>query len=133
MTDNINIGLKGHIIITSSSGEILFEEHNEIESSAITIVARCLTQLDFSKAVDKIRASGNFTAYEREVTKVDYNAGENSVKFTAVFFEEDFDGIVTKLELRCGTLNLNFAKKEGLNLAKDNNSRIQVDWKIYVS
>ena len=134
MNDKLNIGLNGHIkVISSKDNSILFEEHNQIESTALEIITRCLSQVDFNKSVDKIKAYGNFTAIEREIFFVQYNPAENSMLFRATFFEFDFDGTIDKLELRCSALNKMFASKDNLSILKDSQSRVQVDWKISVT
>ena len=134
MRELFNIGLNGHIKITSSKdNKILFDEHNQIESSALEIITRCLSQVDFSKSIDIIKAYGNFTAIEREVFFVEYNQSENSMLFRATFFEFDFDGTIDKIELRSSAINKIFASKESLSILKDGQSRLQVDWKIFVT
>lgn len=134
MTEKFNLSINGHIkIISSKDNKILFEQHNQIESDALEIITRCMSQVDFNKSVDKIKAYGNFLSTEREVFFVNYTPSTNTMLFRATFMEFDFDGTIDKLELRCSALNKIFASKDSLSILKDSQSRVQVDWKISVT
>ena len=133
MNDKLKISLRGNLKILSSNQEILFDEHNQIESSALEIITRCLSQVDYIKSLDKITAIGNFGKVDREITFVEYNPIYNSMLFRAIFYEFDFNGQVDKMELVCSTFNKVFASKNNLSISKDDQSRIQVDWTIFVT
>lgn len=134
MTEKFNLSINGHIkIISSKDNKILFEQHNQIESDALEIITRCMSQVDFNKSVDKIKAYGNFLSTEREVFFVNYTPSTNTMLFRATFMEFDFDGTIDKLELRSSALNKVFAMKEGLSILKDAQSRVQIDWSITVT
>lgn len=132
--EEFKIGIQGHVKITSSNGnQILLDEHNEINSSALEIITRCLSQVDFPKALNKIKAIGNFGEIEREIFFVQYNPKNNTMLFRATFLEFDFDGTITKLELRSSALKKTFASKPNINIFKDGQSRAQIDWVIQVT
>ena len=134
MTEKFNLSINGHIkIISSKDNKILFEQHNQIESDALEIITRCMSQVDFNKSIDKIKAYGNFLSTEREVFFVNYTPSTNTMLFRATFMEFDFDGTIDKLELRSSALNKVFAMKEGLSILKDAQSRVQIDWSITVT
>lgn len=134
MADNFNLSINGHIkILSLDSGNILFEQHNKIGSDALEIITRCMTQVDFSKSVDKIKAYGDFQAIEGDISFVNYIPSTNTLLFRTIFMEFDFDGTIDRLELRSSALNKVFAMKEGLNILKDSKTRIQIDWGITVT
>lgn len=132
MNDNFKIGLAGFINITSNNKNI-FSSYNEIKPAALEIITRCLSQTDLSKSLDKIKVSGDFGEFDREITFVEYNPLENSMKFRAFFYESDFDGTITKMELLCTALSKVFSSKDNISLTKDGQTRIQIDWKIFVT
>ena len=132
MNDNFKIGLAGYINITSNNKNI-FSSYNEIKPTALEIITRCLSQTDLSKSLDKIKVSGDFGEFDREITFVEYNPLENSMKFRAFFYESDFDGTITKMELLCTALSKVFSSKDNISLTKDGQTRIQIDWKIFVT
>jgi hypothetical protein len=133
MKDNIKMGLKGRITITDQKNVALFDDNNQIEPSALEIITRCLTQRDFSKSINKIKAYGDFGESEANISHTEYLPGESAILLRAVFLETDFNGTVTDLELRCSALDLIFASKHDLNITKDGSARVQVDWKIFVT
>ena len=45
----------------------------------------------------------------------------------------DFDGTITKMELLCTALSKVFSSKDNISLTKDGQTRIQIDWKIFVT
>ena len=132
MNDNFKIGLAGFINITSNNKNI-FSSYNEIKPTALEIITRCLSQTDLSKSLDKIKVSGDFGEFDREITFVEYNPLENSMKFRAFFYESEFDGTITKMELLCTALSKVFSSKDNISLTKDGQTRIQIDWKIFVT
>ena len=132
MNDNFKIGLAGFINITSNNKNI-FSSYNEIKPAALEIITRCLSQTDLSKSLDKIKVSGDFGEFDSEITFVEYNPLENSMKFRAFFYESDFDGTITKMELLCTALSKVFSSKDNISLTKDGQTRIQIDWKIFVT
>ena len=132
MNDNFKIGLAGFINITSNNKNI-FSSYNEIKPAALEIITRCLSQTDLPKSLDKIKVSGDFGYFDREITFVEYNPLENSMKFRAFFYESDFDGTITKMELLCTALSKVFSSKDNISLTKDGQTRIQIDWKIFVT
>ena len=132
MNDNFKIGLAGYINITSNNKNI-FSSYNEIKPTALEIITRCLSQTDLSKSLDKIKVYGDFGEFYREITFVGYNPLENSMKFRAFFYESDFDGTITKMELLCTALSKVFSSKDNISLTKDGQTRIQIDWKIFVT
>lgn len=132
MNDNFKIGLAGFINITSNNKNI-FSSYNEIKPTALEIITRCLSQTDLSKSLDKIKVSGDFGEFDSEITFVEYNPLENSMKFRAFFYESDFDGTITKMELLCTALSKVFSSKDNISLTKDGQTRIQIDWKIFVT
>ena len=132
--EEFKIGIQGHVKITSSNeNQILLDEHNEISSSALEIITRCLSQVDFPKAINVIKAFGPFGEIEREIFFVSYNSRSNSMIFRATFLEFDFDGVINKLELRSTSLDKTFATKKNISIIKDGQSRVQIDWSIQVT
>ena len=133
MKSNYKIGLKGKIKIISSNNEILLHDNNQIDNSALEIITRCLSQKDFSKSVDIIKLNGDFGSVEREITFVEYNVLENSMLFRAYFYETDFNGTANRAELNCSALQKSFSVKDNISITKDGQTRIQIDWKIFVT
>jgi len=137
MKDNLKIGIEGNITITKivkKVKEIIFDDHNTLGPDAAEIIVRSLSQVDFAKAVDGIKVSGVFGSLTSTITSIVYNATENSMTFRALFYEFDFSGTVTDMELVSTTLsNKIMASKTALSISKDGGSRLQIDWKLTVT
>ena len=133
MKDNLKISLKGQIKITSNKQGVLYNSRNTIGEDALEIITRCLTQLDFIKSVNIVKASGDFGDFDASTTDVFYNASPNSIMFRAIFYENDFAGTIEDLKLMSTALpGKVMAFKTGLSIEKDNSERVQVDWRIYI-
>lgn len=135
MNNNIKIGLRGQIEISSvrrGHEEIIFKDNNQIEPDAIKIITRCLTQIDFSKSLDAMEASGDFPPTERSITSVQYPA-DNIIELTCIFEEPDFNGTVTDLKMKSSALGLIFSSKTGLSINKDDEMRLRVKWTITIN
>lgn len=121
-------------IKSSKDEEVLLKESNNITTDSLEIITRCLTQQDFSKAVDRIKLIGDFGQMESTVSFVQYDPSTNSITFRSVFPESTFTGMITGLELICSALNKKLAVKENLSIYKENaNLLLQVDWKIIIT
>lgn len=136
MNDNIKFRLQGKLEIASlnKNGEIdiLYENHNLIETDAIKIITRCLTQVDFNKSIDMMEAIGNFPTTSKVISSVTYPS-DNQIQFTCIFEENDFQGTVTDLKMKSSALELVFSSKAGLNITKDDEMRLRVKWQITIN
>lgn len=132
--DKIKIGIKGHISIIDGDNNLLLDQHNAIGPQAVQVITQCLTQLNFAKSVNGIRATGSFGTVTQNIFRTVYDPIANNITFRAVFYEEDFQGVITDLELISTALSgAILAEKKGLTISKDSSSRIQIDWTININ
>lgn len=133
MQSKLNLRFRGHIKATSNKLGILYNNSNTIGADALEIVTRCLGQLGNTQQVDTIIVDGNFGTSERTVIENSYNAVDNSITFSAIFYEGDFDGQISDMKLISESLGDKvMATKAGLSITKDGSSRLRIDWKINV-
>jgi len=123
--------IKGYVVITDlKSGKVLFEGSNTTTGDALEITARSLSNLNSAPAIDLIRAIGSGFSVDKAIATATYNSGENSMNFSAIFLEADFDGTVTEARLASSVLGLDFAIKTGLSVLKGAASQLSIAWKI---
>lgn len=136
MTDNLKIQLKGKLEVSilskNDKEEIILNDDNQIESGAIEILTRCLSQLNFSKSLDVMEAIGDFGAVEKFISIANFPA-ENQIQLTCIFEETDFNGTVTDLKMKSSSLGLVFSSKTGLSITKDDDMRLRVRWTITIN
>jgi len=132
MKENINIRLEGQVTIRNR-GKIIFRESNTITGNNLQILMMCLANVPLSPSIDVIVANGDFGSVDLSVFDSVYDTTEKSITFMATAFEESFQGTVTDLELKCSLLGLNLAVKTGVSYAKDDETRLQFDWKIKIT
>lgn len=133
-TDSIKLGIRGHILVTSNKEGVLYDHSNTISSGALPTIIQCLSQIGGNKSLDSIKAIGDFGSAQVAISNTHYNPGESSIEFTALFDENSFNGTVTTLKLMSVSLgDIEFAKKTGLSLLKDSQTRLQIKWKITIT
>lgn len=129
--NSLNVGIKGFVTILSNKDGKVLEEHNAIDViNAPEILLRSLTNLDFDKTINSIRVEGNFGIFDKPISSAEYNGTGQSITFSTIMEEGDFDGTINKLSLRSTALGLNLANKENLSILKDSQSRILITWRI---
>lgn len=134
MKDTLRIGLEGHVRVTSNKYGVVYDNSNTIGINALEILTRCMGQVDLEKSVDKIKVSGPFGEFTGDIIANNYISAENAMEFSAIFYENNFDGTVTELELQCSALgNKIMATRTGVSILKDAATRLRVDWKITVT
>lgn len=133
MKENIKLGIRGHIKATSNKDGLVFNDHNEISSGALETILKCMSQLNGEAKVDTIKALGTFGNKERDITFVQYNSNDNTMLFRTIFYEFDFDGTITSLELNSESLGTQLANRTSLSIFKDDSARLQIDWKIQIT
>lgn len=134
MDTNVKLKIQGQITITSIQNKIetdVIKINNQIETSAIEIITKCLTGIDYHKSLDRVIATGPGILATAPITAVTYPS-ENEIILTYIFEEESFQGEITKLALGSTVLNKDFSTKEGLNINKDSNMRLKINWKIKI-
>lgn len=132
MKESINVGIKGEVLV-KANGKKVYVNKNNIEPNADKILMRCLTQLDFPKSVDTIKVGGTFGEEESLITFAQFLTSENCILFKASFNNTAFRGTINTLKLCNSALNLNLATKGGLNIVKDSDIVIQIEWKIFIT
>lgn len=132
MEENIKVGMRGHLTI-KANGKKVYSNNNSIEPSAARILMRCLTQLDFPKAIDIIRVSGDFGERESLITFSQFLTDEECIVFKASFQSTAFTGTINTLLLGSSALNLDLAKKTDLAIVKESDIVIQIEWKIFIT
>lgn len=134
MNSKLNLNIRGNITISSNKSGLLYNNSNTIGPDELEIVARCLALLNTTGGVDNIQVSGDFgDPVLREIFEKEYDPVTNSVRFTTIFYETDFDGEITDLALKSLSFgDLILATKTGLSIIKDSTSRVRIDWKITI-
>lgn len=98
-----------------------------------TITVTSGTSIDEIKAsVDTIKARGGFGTFDGTITEKIYRPEDNSITFSTLYEEGDFNGEIKSLELR-HTGGYIMAYKAGLSVVKDSQSRVKINWKITVT
>lgn len=134
MKEKINLKMQGHIKVTSNKGGIIFEDHNTIEVDALDILVSCLSQIGPTpRQVDTIVvagvAIGSVPKLIEQATILD-----NTITFSTEFTESDFNGTIEDLELRAASVDDKlFSSKTGLNVFKDDQTRLRIDWTITIN
>lgn len=130
----IKLNIQGLIKITSNTMGVVYRKHNTITPDALEIITNCLYQRDFTKQIDTIAVMGDFGVRERTITSGRYNPTDNTITFKAVFYEGDFEGTIEEMTLIADTYyRKKFAEKEEINIHKDGESRVQIEWTIQIT
>lgn len=133
MAETQKVRIIGRVTLKDpKTGETIYSEHNAIGEKAIEVLAQCLTQLGGERSVSMIRATGNGISAETNITGSDYTVETNTITFRALFGHDSFSGDVGTLELWSGNLLKMVASKSGLNINKDAQSSLLVEWAITV-
>lgn len=131
--EEVKLKIKGIITISSDKTGIIYKEHNTITEDALEVVMNCLYQGNFTKQIDTIKVMGPFGQFSKGISSGIYNPLDKSISFKAVFLENDFTGTITDMELIAESFYQKaFAKKDGMSIYKDDESRIQIEWKIKI-
>ena len=132
MNDTIYLDLKGHIEIFKDD-ELIFSEKNAITKDAIFILLNSLDTTGVNKGIDTLNVIAGPININKLINEVVINSIENSVTFTTILVENDFNGNINELTLRSSKLGKIFSIKSGLNIYKDNNMRLKINWKIIIN
>lgn len=128
------LNIQGLIKVTSNTLGVIYRKHNTITPDALEIITNCLYQRDFTKQIDTIEIKGDFGVRDRTITTGRYNPIDNTITFKAVFYEGDFEGTIEEMALVAGTYyRKKFAEKEEINIYKDRESRVQIEWTIQIT
>lgn len=131
--EGIKLKARGYITLRKG-GRVVYRNHNQIGPDMLKIVTMCLSQLQGNRQVDTIKAIGDFGSIDRPITGINYESETNTIIFSTVFYEFDFNGTLESLELLSLSLgNALLAKKDDLDIFKDGNSRLQIDWAIKIN
>lgn len=132
MKDNVKLkSIKGNIQIFRN-GEKILDQDNNINPEYLAVLVNCLPGVPNNNHVDTIRFIGDFGDVDKIInnTEVINNETENSCTFIALAIESDFEGFLTDLKLMMGGVGLTLADKNDLEITKDNETQIEVRWKI---
>ena len=141
MLDRLDLNMKGHIQVHKGE-ELIFEEHNQIMPKALLII---LNSLDATRniGINKLHVVTSAGEVKKDITTTLVNPTSNSVTFTTVLLETDFNGYINSLYLRSEPVGLlvggmsgelpNFSGKTGLNILKDGNTRLKISWEITIN
>lgn len=130
--ETLNLDIKGEVTILLNDEEV-YKNYNEISLEAIRIVTQCLAAVPINHTVNRIIFAGSdFTTTVKTIIDSSYDFDENSITFKAIALESDFSGTVTDLFLNSSQLG-NLALRTGLSFEKDENTRMEVRWKITIN
>ena len=132
MNDSIYLDLMGHIEIFNN-GELIFSEKNAITNDAIFILLNSLNTTGEHNGIDTLNVSVGFAIIRKPITEAIVNNIDNSITFTTILVENDFNGNINQLSLQSSKLGKLFSIKSGLNINKDNNMRLKINWKIIIN
>lgn len=129
MTDVKDLTIKGEIEIIEKT-KTIFKENNEIiVSNALEILLNSLnTQQNIG--IDKLRIYGLNGTKDINILEANYISFENAIQFKAMVNESDYNGYINKMELVSTYNDKVFARKQSLNIFKDDAHKLQVLWKI---
>jgi hypothetical protein len=134
MQETLKPKIVGRVIITEESGKVLLDQSNAIGSDAFAIICRCMGQLNGTKQVDTLRARGSGFDVTVPIELNQYNNVTNGMLFRGTLLESSFNGTLTDLELLSNSLDgSQMATKTGINIFKDNLTRLRVDWTIIIN
>lgn len=126
MKENLGIKMVGEIILLSNGKEVL-KTKNQIQPTAGEVVLRSIANLPQSLNVNEITLNGSF---KKQVFDTIINPDEISITFITQIAAQEFIGTIQTLELGISDTVLLLAKKEGLNLIKDGETVVEIQWKI---
>lgn len=134
MNDTTDLDIRGQITIKEiKTGEVLFNESNQITPDALFILLKSLSTVEGNHGINAMSVVVGAAQYNKNITSAEVDMFDNSITFQAILLEEDFDGYINELYLTSITARRNFATKTGLNILKDNNTRLAVNWKITIN
>lgn len=131
MGDNINIDLKGHIEVYQDE-QLILSEPNAITNNAIHVILSSLgTQIN--NGIDILRVKVGTQTIDKPILESTVDINDNSITFTTILVENDFNGVINQLYLHSSLLDKSFSSKTGLSILKDDNMRIKIKWKITIN
>lgn len=132
MNDTIYLDLRGHIEIFNED-ELIYSEKNAITNDAIFILLNSLNTTGVRNGIDTLKVSVGFSIIKKPISEAIVNNIDNSITFTTILVENDFNGNINELSLESIKLGKLFSTKSGLNINKDNNMRLKINWKIIIN
>lgn len=130
MNEKINLKIRGEVTIIDSSSKVVLQEANAISADALEVLLNCMSNVPNEAHIDSIVMIGTFGQISKGVTNSILDPVEKSITFITQAFENDFNGTLESLRLEMGVMGLVFATKTGLSIEKDNETRVEVRWKI---
>ena len=133
--ERFNNNIKGVVTFKLYRGEELIWEKtqkNAIQTTAQEIMAHCLA----GDATYKITAMEAFKASVSLAEVLIYSwtfPAANEVEMVAVFDEASFNDTLDELRLTASFVPLDFSIIAGLSIAKDDLSRLVINWKITIN
>ncbi|MAO08033.1 MAG: hypothetical protein CL596_04900 [Alteromonas sp.] len=87
------------------------------------------TMENIKGSINTIRVKGNFTTFDAEVESR-YDNEKETIYFTSILKDDDFSGTINILELRNPDIGYLLDSKSGLNILKDSESRVRINWAV---
>ena len=130
MKEKIKARVKGFIkAYNNLTGEILYDGKNSLTASANELITKSLGSTNF---LSTIEASKDGDVLKNANVVLTTHPDENSVRLRAVFYEDDFDDTLDKLELKYNGLEV-FSSKGGLSINKNSTTQIAVEWTLTIT
>lgn len=127
MKTKVNPQIKGHLKVTDDNGNILYDDHNDIVINAENLLRRCVAG---DNDLNQVEAYNNTPASLGTTTRLSYTyVSTNEVELSFKFLPTDFNDTIDKLELGNDTEGV-FSEVTGLSILKDNNTSLNVTWKL---
>lgn len=132
MNDTAYLDIKGNIQIYKND-EKIFDDHNEVAPEALEVILNALTCNKGNYGIDIIKAKGIFPTVDKVITETSINLNTKTISFSTVLLEDDFNGYINQLYLHSSSIDKSFSFKRGLNILKDNSTRLKVIWNITIN
>ena len=136
MVEQLKLHLSGHVAIRlvdkDKKKEIVYNDHNDIQANAYTILARCIGAIDNHIDYIETRASGTLmTAAPIPALGITFPL-PNVVRFAAEFDYLESVGVIDELRL-VSSFGGTFSIIDGLIITKPNTVKMQVIWTLTIS
>jgi len=126
METKINPKIKGHLKITDEHGHILYDDHNAVVINAENLLRRMTVG---QSPIDSVKAYALGVPLASTTIVSSSFTSTNAVTMTFQFLAGDFNDTMDKIILG-NSVQGPFSEVTGLSIFKDNNTSLNVAWKL---
>lgn len=136
MLEQLKLHVSGHVAVRlvdkDKNKQIVYNDHNDIQTNAYTILARCLAGVNNHIDYIEARQSGSLlTASPIPGLGITFPAA-NIVRFATEFDYAEAVGVIDEFRLVSSVGGI-FSKIDGLTITKPNTVKMQVIWTLTLS